>query len=404
MPHTAPGQETSSATSWRIWLAVTALGVSSFAIVTTELAPIGFLSSIAEDLGQSENHVGLIVTVYAWVAAAAALVSATTLGRLPRKPLLVGLLLVLASSSAVATQTSTLTALLGARIIGAFAHGVFWAMIGSLGAQIAPVRHVGRATSIIFGGISIASVLGIPLAHTISDINGWRYAFGAVAILSFASALAITLLVPRVPAMAPFAGAALKAIARDPAFQRIYLATGCAVAAHCAAFTYIEPFLSQALRMPATITSVLLFVFGAAGLAGNIVTGILIDRHLKMVVLAALALMGVCLFAIGLLGADSDAVPAAVLLFGWGIAVAAVFVGFQTWLLRAAGDAGLPASAIYVAIFNGSIGTGALLGSAAIALTSLNGLMIVAAFAICGAILPVIVLREPAAAHESGRG
>jgi predicted MFS family arabinose efflux permease len=64
--------------SWRIWLAVVALGVGSFAIVTTELAPIGFLSSIATDLGQSENKVGLIVTVYAWVAAVAALISATT--------------------------------------------------------------------------------------------------------------------------------------------------------------------------------------------------------------------------------------------------------------------------------------------------------------------------------------
>jgi predicted MFS family arabinose efflux permease len=391
-------------TSWRIWLAVAALGVGSFAIVTTELSPIGFLSEIAQDFGRSENSVGLIVTVYAWVAAVAALVSATTLGRLPRKPLLIGLMLVLASSSAVATQTSTLQTLLGARIIGALAHGVFWAMIGSLGAQIAPPRHVGLATSIIFGGISAASVLGVPLANTISHIDGWRYAFGVVSILAFASAAAIALSVPRVPGMAPFTRDALKAIARDPVFLRIYVATGCAVTAHCAAFTYIEPFLSQALRVPAHLIGVLLLVFGLAGLVGNIVTGVLIDRHLKLVVLASLALMGACLFGLGLLGPVSGVLVAAVLLFGWGIAVAAVFVGFQTWLLREAGEASLPASAIYVAIFNGSIGTGALLGSGVISVSNLNGLMIAAGVALFASLLPVIVLRVPDGANRAGMG
>jgi predicted MFS family arabinose efflux permease len=129
-----------------------------------------------------------------------------------------------------------------------------------------------------------------------------------------------------------------------------------------------------------------------------------------MVVLVSLALIGICLFGIGLLDPGSGMLLAPVLLFGWGIAVAAVFVGFQTWLLREARDAALPASAIYVAIFNGSIGTGALLGSGVIALTSLNGLMIVAALALCASILPVIVLREPDTAaagqlkSEAGRG
>lgn len=379
----------------RTWLAVTTLGLGAFTIVTAELEPIGLLSAIAADFHQTESSVGLVVTVYAWVGAVAALASALTLGHLPRRPLLIWLMLVLAASSVAAAVSSGLPALLGARIIGALAHGVFWAMIGTLGAQIVPQRHIGLATSIIFGGVSAASVLGVPLANMISHLEGWRYAFGAVSVLAFATALAITLFVPKVLGTAPVGIQALKAVAHDRAFLRIYFATACAITAHFAAFTYIEPFLSDALHVSATMISALLLIFGMAGLFGNLVTGILIDRHLKPLVLISLSLMAMCLLAVGLLGTGSSVGLVAALLFGWGIAVAAVFVGFQTWIIREAGDAALPASAIYVAIFNAAIGTGALLGSRVIMLSGLNGVMIMAAVGLCGSLLSVVLLPSP---------
>ncbi|MDY8110657.1 MFS transporter [Fulvimarina sp. 2208YS6-2-32] len=90
-----------------------------------------------------------------------------------------------------------------ARLIGALAHGTFWTVTGSPGAQIAPARHVGLATSIIFGGVSAASVLGVPPASFIGEIGGWRTAFGAIAALSLATAAAIAPSVPRAPASAP---------------------------------------------------------------------------------------------------------------------------------------------------------------------------------------------------------
>lgn len=382
-------------TSWRTWLAVAVLGVGSFAIVTTELAPIGLLSSIAGDLGQSEGRVGLIVTAYAWIAAVAALLSAMTLGRVPRRALLTVLMLVLALSSAVAALTSAFPTLLAARVIGALAHGAFWAVIGTLGAQIAPARHVGLATSIIFGGVSAASVLGVPLASFIGDIGGWRTAFGVIAALSLATAAAIALSVPRVPASAPVGRQALTAIMRDSAFLRIYGATACAITAHFAAFTYIEPFLSDVLRVSPGVLTILLLSFGLAGLVGNIVTGVFVDRHLKRLVLTSLALMAACLFGVGQISQETFVPIVVLLLVGWGIGVAAVFVGFQTWILREAGDAALPASAIYVAVFNAAIGTGALLGSTILALTDLSRLMVVAALALAGSVIPVFALAAP---------
>lgn len=292
--------------SWRTWLAVVVLGVSSFAIVTTELAPIGLLSPLSAEFGQTEAQAGLIVTAYAWVAAVAALLSATMLGRLPRKPLLVGLMMVLALSSAIASQTSVFSTLLGARMVGALAHGAFWAMIGTIGAQLVPARQVGLATSIIFGGVSAASVLGVPLANILAQLDGWRTAFVVVAALSFATAAAIALTVPRVSTSSPVGLRALSTVMRDRTFRRIYGATACAITAHFAAFTYIEPLLSNALNVQKGLVSTLLLAFGVAGIFGNVVTGKFIDRHLKQLVLIALSLMAACVFAIGLLPANGS--------------------------------------------------------------------------------------------------
>jgi len=350
--------------SWRTWFAVVVLGLSSFAIVTTELAPIGLLSPLAFEFGQTEGKAGLVVTAYAWIAAFAALLSATFLGRIPRKPLLVGLMVVLALSSTVAALSANFSTLLGARMIGALAHGAFWAMIGSIGAQLVPVRQVGLATSIIFGGVSVASVLGVPLANWLAQLDGWRTAFMVIAVLALGTALAIVLSVPRLAASPALGMDALTNVLKNRTFRRIYFATSCAITAHFAAFTFIEPLLSNALGIQVNLISTLLLVFGIAGVIGNFISGKLVDRHLKGLVLASLALMAASVLALGNVPIGGSAFIVGALLLGWGVGVAIVFVGLQTWILRLAGQAAMPASAIYVAIFNAAIGAGALLGGA----------------------------------------
>lgn len=204
----------------RAWLAVLALGVGAFSIVTTELAPIGLLTPIATDLARSEATIGFTVTAYAWVGAASALLSTLWLGRIPRKPLIVSLMLGLSLSNGIAMAASTFPLLLGARIIGAVFHGLFWAAIGTLAAQIAPARYVGLATSIVFGGVSAASVLGVPLATLLGQAEGWRSAFGVIAVLSIATALAMASVVPSVAAEAP--------VGRAPRSSRSFSGAICA--------------------------------------------------------------------------------------------------------------------------------------------------------------------------------
>ena len=381
--------------SWRTWLAVIALGISSFAIVTTELAPIGLLSPLAAEFGQTEGSAGLVVTAYAWVAALAALLSGLFLGRLPRKPLLVALMLILTLSSTLVSLSTEFFTLLGARMVGALAHGAFWTLIGTIGAQLVPPKKIGLATSIIFGGVSVASVLGVPLANLLAQLDGWRSAFRVIALLSLLTTFAIAWIVPRLSSSTPVGISALANILNNPRFRRLYLATVCSIMAHFAAFTYIEPLLSGSLNIRVSLISMLLLLFGVAGVVGNIISGKFIDHYLKRLVVLSLSLMALSVLVIGSMPAGSPLLLVAILLFGWGVSVAVVFVGFQSWILREAGQAVVPALAIYVAIFNASIGAGALAGSLILSLTSLSALMVITGLAIAGSLIPVLRLKAP---------
>lgn len=381
--------------TWRAWLAIAALGTGSFSIVTAELAPIGLLSQIGGDLGVSTAKVGLIVTLYAWIAAAAALASAIWLGGLPRRPLLVGLMAVLAASGFATSYSGSFAGLMSARIIGAVAHGAFWAMIGTLGAQIVPARQVGLATSITFGGVSVASVLGVPLANLVGTSEGWRSSFLIIGWLSLAVALAVLVTVPAVQGTGRIGTQALFRILSNRRFQRIFLATLFAVTAHFMAFTYVEPFLANAGAIPVRAIAPLLFTFGAAGIAANMLTAALIDNWLKRIVTLSLLLAAAALGVLALFGPQLDLYGAGLALIVWGGSISAILVGLQTWVLKEAGADALQASAIYVALFNGAIGLGAAIGAALLGVTSLPGLFLCSAVLIGIGIVSVISLAEP---------
>lgn len=379
----------------RMWLAIVVLGIGAFSIVTTELAPIGLLSSIAGDLGRSEAAIGLTVTVYAWIGALSALLSILWLGNIPRKPLLIALMLGLAISNGVAMASFNFATLLGARVIGAVFHGLFWAMIGALAAQIAPARHVGLATSIVFGGVSAASVMGVPLTSLIGHAEGWRVAFGAIAALCFCAALAMAILIPTTKAEAPVGRRALVEVFKRKDLRGIYFATVFAVTAHFAAFTFIEPFLSSKSAISGPLIAVVLFSFGAAGLVGNVLAGILIDKYLKPLIVLSLISMSVALIILAIFGNDISILLLLGLIVVWGAAIAIIFVGFQAWILRVAGDAALPASAIYVSIFNAAIGTGAMVGAWVLGWAGLTGIIGFAGGAVAISIVLIGLCQTP---------
>ncbi|WP_158144192.1 MFS transporter [Vibrio metschnikovii] len=349
-------------TNWRSWVAVFMLGIASFTVVATELAPIGMLSSIAQDMQQSASYTGLVVTLYAWLGAAAALISVMMISHLPRRPLLVGLMLLLGLSNGVAAVSHSFSVLLATRLVGALAHGAFWAMIGTLGAQLVSESSVGKATAIIFGGVSTASVLGVPLINWISSDAGWRSSFLLLAILSVVTALTLALSLPHVSGTPRLGRGQLFSVFRNSKLRIVYLIAACGIVSHFAAFTYIEVLLSSVIALPNSWISICLLTFGVAGIVGNFMCGMYIDNYLKRVLSTGLLLISLCLMLISLPTVNSKIITL-LIVSGWGLGVAILFVGLQTWIIRLAKDDALPASAIYAAIFNGALGMGAVLGA-----------------------------------------
>mgnify|MGYP003362436345 CR=1 FL=1 len=381
-----------STMSIRTWVALFILALSTFTIVTTELAPVGLLTPIANGLHASESEIGMTVSLYAWIGALSALFASVFLGNFPKKILLLSLTVVLFISNVWSATVSSYEVLLAARVVGALAHGAFWAMIGATAVAMVPTKYLGVATSIVFGGVSAASVFGVPLSNYIGLNFGWRQAFWLMSILSVVAFVGMMWVVPNISVKSTIGLGALKNVLRSSTLWKIYSATLLAITAHFAAFTFIEPWLQTQPALSAAFIPVVLFIYGIAGLAGNFLTGMLIDKYLKMTVSLSVLLIGIVLVALGL-EAQSLSRPlvlAAVML--WGIAVSGIFVGFQTWVLRVAGEEAFPASAIYVSFFNAAIGIGASVGAWMVSALSLPALFVTAGVAIALSFLLVVFI------------
>ncbi|WP_049475596.1 MFS transporter, partial [Stenotrophomonas maltophilia] len=164
------------------WWAVSAVGLATFSVVTTEMLPVGLLTPVAEDLGASTGTAGLMISLPALLAAVFAPLVVIAAGGIDRRRILcvlLGLLLVANVASALAPGIGWL---LAARVLVGFCMGGIWAIAGGLAARLVPAHRIGLATSIIFGGVAAASVLGVPLGALIGDALGWRFAFAAMAL------------------------------------------------------------------------------------------------------------------------------------------------------------------------------------------------------------------------------
>ena len=384
--------EENSNLSIKNWLAILVLAISTFIIVTTELAPVGLLTPMAKDFGVSESQIGVTVTIYAWVGAFSAILASVFLGNIAKKTLLIVLITILLASNTLSATVTTYSMLLVARVIGALAHGSFWAIIGATAVAIVPPKHIGVATSIVFGGVSAASVFGVPLSNYIGIALGWHNAFWLMAILSAIALVGILLLIPRIQSNSAIGIASLKHVFQSATLRKIYLATLIVITAHFAAFTFIEPWLQMQQLFPSTYIPIALFTFGIAGLLGNFITGFTIDKFLKPTVSISIILMSSTLLYLGLNQKNLSQITIFTCLVVWGLAVSGIFVGFQTWVLKSADTEVFPASAIYVSCFNLAIGLGAILGAWGVAQFPISQLYLYAGLIIAVSILLILMI------------
>lgn len=376
----------------RVWAVVCVLCVASFAMVTSEFTPIGLLSQISSDLNQSPSTIGLTVTLYAWIGAASGLMSNILSRWIPRKILLILLMLALTISNFLSAFSHEFSTLLFARAVGALAHGVFWAIVAVTASSIVPVKRVGLATSIVLGGITIATVLGVPLINLVGQHHGWRIAFLCLALLCLVSASALYLIVPSSLIQPHSNEMRLKEVFKRKEILITYVITGLVAAAHFSAYTFIEPFIESIPDITSYLISVLLFIFGVAGFFGNLLSAFFIDRYLKSLILLALISITMTLTALGVYGPRGGIALVATLLIVWGTSISCLFTGLQTWVLRVSGNQTVPATAIHTAVLNSAIGLGVIVGGSFLDFIGVKGVMMSAGILITPAIIILLAL------------
>jgi predicted MFS family arabinose efflux permease len=379
--------DVSAATRAR-WLAVSSVAVGTFTIVTSEMLPVGLLPSIAATLGVSDGTAGLMMSVSGLVAAVSAPVLAITTRRLDRRVTLLGLMALLAVANLAGAFTPDYAVMLAARVLTGVSIGGFWAFAAGLGLRLVPEGSVGRATSIILAGVSVASVLGVPATTFISSFAGWRTAFIAMGVLALAllALLAATLpSLPGEPRIRARASEGRLAWLSGP-LKVVLVLTVLIVSGHFAAYTYVRPFLEQVSHAGPALVSTALLMYGAAGVAGNFVAGAWAARNPKPVLVTLAVLMALSMAALPLIG-----LPLVVLVV-WGLGYGGVGVTLQLWIMRSGG--GEMGTALFVGAFNVSIALGSFAGGRVVDGVSISAVMWV------GAALAVV---SAAAAGVSGR-
>lgn len=277
----------------RAWLAVAGLALGVFSFVTTETLPIGLLPSIADGTSVSLGTAGFLVTGFAALAAVTAAPLTALTGRVDRKWLLVALMVLYIAGNLMAAVVDGYALLLTARLIVALAHGVFWSIAVSIAVRLVPERHAVRATSVVLGGISLASVAGTPLGTAVGQSAGWHAAFVCVGFLGFLVLGASLLFMPALPARGSGSLSALLHVLRHRALRVAVGVTALIMSGHFLAFTYVAPFLQEVTGVRPSLIGVLLLVFGAAGLAGNFAAGAVVGRALRASLIGCTGLLAV---------------------------------------------------------------------------------------------------------------
>lgn len=345
------------------WPAVGVVALGTFTVVTSEMLPVGLLTPIGASLGISEGLAGLALTITGLLAMSAPLLM-SAFGRVDRRPMLGVLLLIVAIGNLLSALAPNFAVLVIGRVLIGAGMGGVWAISGSLGVRLVAPGSVGRATSVIFSGVAVASVLGVPAGTYLGSALGWRSAFATAAVLALVIAAAVLFTVPSLPAERAVAVRELPALLAHPPLRTGMIVVLLLVSGHFAAYTYIRPFLEQVTSLGATLVSTLLLTYGIAGVAGTFGFGSVAARSPRRAVL----IIGTGLAAsVALLAAFGTVLAsAAILLVLWGVSYGGVSVSTQNWTLAAAPGAREAASAILVAVFNGAIALGALVGGRAV--------------------------------------
>lgn len=371
-------------------LPILALAIAAFAIGTTEFVIMGVLPDVAGDLGITVSRAGLLVTGYALGVAIGAPVVAALTARWPAHATLVALMVVFIVGNMVSALAGSFAGLMAGRVIASFAHGSFFGRGAVVASELAPPEKRAGAVALMFTGLTLANVLGVPIGTAVRQTWGWRTTFWGVSAFG---AIALVAVISFVPAITTSSSGGWSVL-RDRRVITSLLATTLGFGGTFVAFTFITPILVANLGLgPHAITFVLL-LYGVGITAGNMLGGKLADlapgRSLVWILaaLAAIELLLAAVLPIPIIGELA--------VVTWGVIAFAAVPGLQLGVVRAASTAPTIASTLNIAAFNLGNAGGAALGAMLLA----HGVAS-RALPICAAVFAVLATAVASHAHRT---
>jgi predicted MFS family arabinose efflux permease len=347
-------------------LALLALTISAFAIGTTEFVIVGLVQTIAEQLSISLPSAGLLVSIYALGVAIGAPVLTALTGKLPRKQLLLALMVLFTLGNLLAWQAPGYMTLVIARLLTGLAHGVFFSIGSTIATSLVPKEKAASAIAIMFGGLTVALVTGVPMGTFIGQHFGWRETFLAVSMLGVIAIIASAILVQRnIPSRAAASLSEQLKVLTHPRLLMIYAITALGYGGVFTAFTFLTPMMQDLAGFTPNAVSLILLGYGIAVAIGNIWGGKLADKHgavpaLKFIFAALAALLIVFQFTASI----QYAALATVLVMG--IFAFGNVPGLQVYVVQKAEQytpaAVDVASGLNIAAFNVGIALGSIIG------------------------------------------
>lgn len=360
---------------------------------------MGMLPVIAADLGVSIPAAGLLVSAYAFGVLVGAPVMTLTTGRVPRRTLLVGLMGIFTLGNLLSALAPEYWTLMAARVVTSFNHGAFFGVGAIVAASVvAPNRRAG-AVAAMFMGLTVANITGVPLAAWAGESLGWRASFWGIAGLGALAMIALRLTLPHGQVERSSDSGAMKAelavLRRGPVLAALAL-TVIGSSAMFTVFTYIAPILKEQTRASAGFITAMLVTYGLGLTIGNWLGGRFADRSVDRTLIVTLA--GLATLLVVFAGIMPWQVPAAGVIFLWGVASFALVPPLQMRVMTVASDAPNLASAMNIGAFNLGNAAGAALGGAVIGLDLGYPAVALAGAAMAGAglILVLLLVRREA--------
>lgn len=366
MPFIKPNPSPNTLRTYRVLV----MAFSAFIFNTTEFIPVALLADIGASFAKADHEVGIMMTVYAWIVALLSLPAMLITAKMERKSLLLWLFALFIISHVLTVLAYNFGMLLASRAGVALSHAVFWSITASLTVRLAPKGKQTWALGLLATGSALATVLGLPLGRILGQMLGWRATFLVITFLAFVCMLVLWRILPNLPSRNTGTLKNLPEILTNKPLIIIYLLTALLVTAHFGTYSYIEPLMQTLGKFSQNFTTMILLIFGIAGMLASFIFGRFYERLQKYFLPVFILTLMTSLILVTHVIFYPSAWVALTLFWGTGITVISLVLQIRT--LKLAPQSTDVAMSLFSGIYNIGIGGGALLGSLVIANMGLN--------------------------------